>query len=109
MSEPRLDRLERLAKLFVRAGIRYRRDLRELGGKLKNMDEMQNKNDEWFARNEKISARHEERLVALSEKTDQRFMQLADSLARTNGNLAELIKIVRKGPNGSPQTESQET
>ena len=99
MSEPRLDRLERLAKLFVRAGIRYRRDLRELGGKLNIMVDMQIKNDEWFARNEKISTRHEERLVALSEKTDQRFMQLADSQARTNGNLAELIKIVGKGRN----------
>ena len=96
--EPRLDRLERLAELFVRAGIRYRRDLRELGDKLNIMVDMQIKNEERFALNE-------ERLAALSEKTDQRFMQLADSLARTDGNLAELIKIVQKGRNGNPLTE----
>ena len=106
MPEPRLDRLERLAKLFVRAGIRYRRDLRELGDKLNIMVNMQIKNHERFARDEKISARHEERLVALSEKTDKRFVQLADSQARTDRNLAELIKIVRSGRNGSPQTDS---
>ena len=32
--EARLDRLERIATLFVKAGLRYRYDLREIGDKL---------------------------------------------------------------------------
>jgi predicted nuclease with TOPRIM domain len=122
--ELRLDRLERLARLFVRAGIRYRRDLRELGDKLNIMVNMQIKNDERFARNQERFARNEERfarreerneerfarnearLVALSERTDRRFLQLADSQAQTDRSLAELIKIVRTGHNGNPQPDS---
>lgn len=100
--EARLDRLERIAKLFVRAGVRYRRDLRDLGDKLNIMVNMQMKNDERFARNQERFARHEVRLVAISEKTDQRFARLADSQAQTDRNLAELIKIVRRGHNGDP-------
>jgi hypothetical protein len=57
--EARLDRLERIAKLFVRAGLRYRRDLRELGEKINIMVNTQMQNDERFARNEKRFARNE--------------------------------------------------
>lgn len=122
--EARLDRLERFAKLFVRAGVRYRRDLRELGDKLNILVNMQIRNGERFARNEAIfqsrsaeyekrfnrneerSAKYEERLAKLSEKTDQRFVELAESQARTGRNLAELIKIVRRGRNGDPPASS---
>jgi predicted metal-dependent hydrolase len=115
--EARLDRLERIAKLFVRAGVRYRRDLRELGDKLNIMVNMQMQNDERFVRNEAIfqsrSAeyekrfnRNEERLSKLAEKTDQKFGKLAESQARTDRNLAELIKIVRRGRNGNPPASS---
>lgn len=123
-SEQRLDRLERIAKLFVRAGVRYRRDLRELGDKLNIMVNMQVQNGERFARNEAIFqfrsaeyekrfnrdeerlAKNEERLAKLAEKTDQKFVELAESQARTDRNLAELIKIVRRGRNGNPHTNS---
>jgi len=43
-SEQRLERLERIAKLFVRAAVRYRRDLRALGDKLNIMVNMQMQN-----------------------------------------------------------------
>jgi hypothetical protein len=123
-SEQRLDRLERIAKLFVRAGVRYRRDLRELGEKLNIMVNMQMQNGERFAQNEAIFqfrfaeyekrfnrdeerlAKNEERLAKLAENTDQKFVELAESQVRTDRNLAELIKIVRRGRNGNPQTDS---
>jgi len=130
-SEQRLDRLERIAKLFVRAGVRYRRDLRELGDKLNIMVNAQIKNEERFTQNEAIfqtrSAqyekrfnRDEERLAKLAERTDRRFVELAGSQARTDRSLAELaksqartdrslaelIRIVGRGHNGNPHTES---
>jgi hypothetical protein len=141
-SEQRLDRLERIAKLFVRAGVRYRRDLRELGDKLNIMVDMQIKNLERFKQYEarftqneaafqSRSAEHEARfmqnevafesrsaeyetrfnrdevrLAKVSEQTDQRFAELAESQTRTDRSLAKLIKIVTKGRNGKPQTDS---
>jgi hypothetical protein len=134
-SEQRLDRLERIAKVFVRAGVRYRRDLRELGDKLNIMVDMQIKNLERFKQNEAAfqsrsaeyearftqneavfqsrSAeyetrfnRDEARLAKFSEQTDQRFAELAESQTRTDRSLAELIKIVTKSRNGNPQTDS---
>lgn len=111
-----MDRVERILKLFVRAGVRYRRDSRELGDKLNIMVNAQIKNEERFKQNEaafqsrsveyeKRFNRNEERLAKLSQKTDQKFAELAESQARTERSLAELIKIVR-GRNGNPQTDS---
>jgi hypothetical protein len=118
--EQRLDRLERIAKLFVRAGVRYRRDLREVGENLNIIVNMQIKNEERFTRNEaafqsrsveyekrlnrneKRVSRNEEKLAMLSQTTDQKIAELTESQARTDHNLAELIKIVRRGRNGSP-------
>jgi hypothetical protein len=115
--EQRLDRLERIAKLFVRAGVRYRRDLRELGDKLNIMVNAQIENVERFTQDEaafqsrsaeyeKRFNRNEEGLARISQKTDQRFAELAESQARTDRSLAELIKIVKMGRNGNPQTDS---
>ncbi len=147
--EQRLDRLERIAKLFVRAGVRYRRDLRDLGDKLNILVDMQIRNDGRFKQNEasflsrsaeyearfnqnevafqsrsamyeKRFERNEKILAKLSEKTDQKFVELAESQARTDRSLAELaqsqtqtdrslaelIKIVTRGRNGNPQTDS---
>ena len=129
--EQRLDRLERIAKLFVRAGATYRRDLRELGDKLNILvdthtrnearfklnealfqsqsveyEKRFNKNEERFNRHEERFQRHEARLTKLSEKTDRRFVALAESQARTDRSLAELIKIVTRGRTGNPLTNS---
>ena len=101
--EQRLDRLERIAKLFVRAGVRYRRDLRELGDKLNIMVNIQMQNNERFTRNEamfqfrsaeyeKKFNRNEERLAKLAEKTDQKFVELAESQAHTDRSLADLAE-----------------
>ena len=118
--EARLDRLERIAKLFVRAGVRYRRDLLELGDKLNIIVNAQMESSERFARNEALFQlrseeyekrfnrneerfnRNEERLTKLAKHTDQKFAELAASQARTDRALGELIEIVRKGRNGNP-------
>jgi hypothetical protein len=125
--EARLDRLERVAKLFVRAGLRYRRDLRELGEKINIMVNTQMQNDERFARNEERFARNEERfarseerfvrheekfvrveerLAKLSKKTDRRFVELAKAQAITDRKFSELMDILRKDRNGNSSEKS---
>ena len=111
--EARLDRLERITKLIVRAGVRYRRDLRDLGDKLNIIINAQIQSQERFARNEA-------RLAKLAERTDRKFAELADSQAQTDGMIKELrksqaqtdrsvkdlIKNLRRGRNGNPRADS---
>ncbi len=59
-----------------------------------------------FERHEKRFERNEDRLAKLSEKTDQKFAELADSQAQTERSLAELIKIVTRDRNGNTQPGS---
>jgi hypothetical protein len=80
--EQRLDRLERIAKLFVNAGIRVRRETRELGEKIAILIDAQIKNEERFARNE------------------EKFVQLAESQIHTDRQLDVLIDIIRESRNG---------
>lgn len=76
--EQRLDRLERIAKLLVRAGMRGRRRMREMDEKINIILGAQVKNDERFKQNE------------------ERFAQLAESQARSDRRLDALIDIIRK-------------
>ena len=129
--EARLNRLERITKLIVRAGVRYRRDLRELGDKLDIIVNTQIQDQERFAQNEAIfqtrSARYEkrfkrneERLAKLAERTDQKFAalvisqaetdrrinELTESQAQTDRSVKDLIKNLRRGRNGNPPANS---
>lgn len=74
--EQRLDRLERIAKLFVRAGQRARTNIREQHEKINILIDTQNRNEdrfnERFARNEERFARNEERF----ERTEQAIDRL---------------------------------
>lgn len=79
--EQRLDRLERIAKLMVRAGLQARSRMREMDEKIEILIDAQLKNDE-------------------------RFAQLAESIAHTDRKLNALIDIVREGRNGKPPAES---
>jgi hypothetical protein len=108
--EQRLDRLERIAKLFAKAGLRARKQFRQQYEILMDA-QMRNEarfvqNEERFQRHEERFQRDEERLTKLSEKTDRRFSELAESQARTDRSLNELIKIVTKGQNGNHLTNS---
>jgi len=80
--EERLDRLERIAKLMVRAGLRARRELRQQDDKITIMIDAQIKNEHRFAD------------LAESQK------QLAESQKNTDRRLDALIEIVKEGRNG---------
>ena len=81
--EQRFDRLERIAKLFVRAGLRTRRNLRDMDDKLNILFDLQIQTEEKFQKNE------------------ERFAQLAESQTHTDRRLDALIDIVRQGHNGT--------
>ena len=121
-SEQRLDRLERIAKLFASAGLRARRDIHQIDEKLNILISNQIRSDEKF--DEKF-----ERLVgaqtklaeaqaslteaqaslteaqALSDRKIARLAEaqasLAEAQALSDRKFAELIDIIRKGRNGN--------
>lgn len=73
--EQRFDRLERVARLMVRAGLRARRQMREQDDKINMIIDAQMKNEE-------------------------RFAKLAESQSHTDRRLDALIDIIREGRNG---------
>jgi hypothetical protein len=80
--EQRLDRLERIAKLFVNAGLRARRELWGHDYKINHLVDLQIQNEERFA---KLAESH---------------AILAESQANTDRRLDVLIDIIRDGRNG---------
>jgi hypothetical protein len=80
--EERLDRLERIARLMVRAGLRARRELRQQDDKITIMIDAQIKNEDRFA------------------KLAQAQTELALSQVHTDRRLDALIDIVREERNG---------
>jgi hypothetical protein len=80
--EQRFDRLERIVKLMVKAGLRARGQMREQGGRINMIIEYQMQNEARFGRNE------------------ERFAKLAEAQAHTDRRLDALIEIVREGRNG---------
>ena len=85
--EARLDRLERIAKLFVTAGLRARRNMRHLDEKLTILVDAQITNEGRFA--------------AVVESNEKRFAALAEAQIQTDRRLNVLIDIVQ-GRNGKP-------
>ena len=81
-SEQRLDRLERIAKLVVRAGVHARRREREQDDKINIIIDAQVKNEERFA------------------KLAEAQTELAISQAHTDRRLDALIDIIREQRNG---------
>jgi hypothetical protein len=81
-TEETFDRVERIAKLLVRAGLRARREMRQQDDKITIMIDAQIKNEERFA------------------KLAQAQTELAEALAHTDRRLEALIEIVKEGRNG---------
>jgi len=79
--EERLDRLERIAKLMVRAGLRARREMRQQDDKITIMIDAQIKNEERFA------------------KLAQAQTELAESQTHPDRRFDALIDIVKEGRN----------
>ena len=105
--EARLDRLERMAMLLVRAGYRARSELRardrEHDEKISHLVDLQISNDEKFERNEERFARNEERFA----RNEERFTKLAESQASTDRRLNSLIDIIREGRNRNSSPDSE--
>ena len=80
--EQRFDRLERIVKLMIKAGLRARVQSREQNEKITIIIDAQMRNEERFARNE------------------ERFARLAESQAHADRRIEALIDIVRNGRNG---------
>ena len=80
--EERLDRLERIAKLLVRAGLRARREMRQQDDKITIMIDAQIKNEERFA------------------KLAHAQTELAESQTHTDRRLDALIDIIKESRNG---------
>jgi hypothetical protein len=115
-SEQRLDRLERIAKLFVRAGLRERSNRRELDEKINIIGNAQIDNEERFAKlsseitrshNElalSLSQSHNELALSLSQSPNelaQSLNELAKAQTRTENRLDSLIDIVKQDRNGN--------
>ena len=83
--EQRLDRLERIAKLFATAGLRARSQFRK---QYEILIDAQMRNEVRFERNEERFAQNE-----------VRFARLADSQIHTDQRLDALIHIIREGRN----------
>jgi hypothetical protein len=90
--EQRLDRLERIVKLMIKAGLRARRQSREQDEKINILINSQIKTDE--------------RLAALSAKTDERFAALAAAQESTGQQLKSLAAtvewVITERGNGKP-------
>jgi hypothetical protein len=83
--EGRLDRIERIAKLFVRAGRRARGDLRQQEEKVNILINLHMQNEELFARNEERFAKNEERFA----KNEERF-------AKQDENIQALLQFQKQ-------------
>ncbi len=117
MPEERLDRLERIARLMVRAGLRARREMRQQDDKITIMIDAQIKNEDRYADLAESRSQHDDKITFLINaqiKNEDRFAELAESQKNTDRILAELaesqkhtdrrldalIDIVQKGRNG---------
>lgn len=115
--EQRLDRLERIAKLFVAAGLRARRNMRELDEKIAILIDLQIQNEERFKdQNSKFSMlfdlqrtnddqfRNQNDQVSilrdLQRSNEKRFAKLVEFQTDHQRRLAALEKI-RKEQNGN--------
>lgn len=87
-NEERLDRLERIARLLVRAGLRARREMRQQDDKITIMIDAQIKNEERFAKLAESQAEQDAKIamiINLQLKNEERFAELAESRKRKSG------------------------
>ena len=99
-SEQRFERLERIAKLFVRAGLRARRNIKEQAEKIDIIINNQIEHDERFAGlNQSLERSHNE-LTESHTQLSHSMSDLAKAQVHTNQRLDSLIEIVRRDRNG---------
>jgi hypothetical protein len=126
--EQRLDRLERIVKLMIKAGLRARREGRQQDEKINLLVNLHIENEERFAKfaearneqDEKINILLDSQIKTRSEqdekfnillnsqiKNDERLAKtedkLAESQARSDRKFEELMKLIREDRNGKAQ------
>lgn len=111
--ENRLDRLERIVKLFVKAGLRARLQGREQDERIDLVINHQIRNDRKFAAHEEKFGNHDKEIafllnqqirvdekfvqvLGMQSRNEIRFGQLADSQTTTEKHLALLVETIRK-------------
>jgi len=109
-SEQRLDRIERILKLMVGAGLRARRSGREQDDKINIIVDYQIKNEERLQMIVEYQLKNEERFQMIVDhqlKNEERFQQnverfarLADAQTHSDQKLGALIDIVRRSRHG---------
>src|SRR3989442_1558020 len=93
--EEKLDRLERIARLMVRAGLRARREMRQQDDKITIMIDAQIKNEDRFAELAESQHQHDDKIEIMLNaqiKNEDRFAELAESQAKNEGRFAELAE-----------------
>src|SRR5436190_24385176 len=104
-NEQRLDRLERIAKLFVSAGSNERRNRKKLDEKIDILINFQIANEERFAKNEERFARVAEtvsQLVEAQTGSEKRIDAFAQAQTRTEERLESFIAADERDRNGRP-------
>ena len=98
--EQKLDRLERIAKLFVSAGLRARRNLRDLDEKMGILVDAQIQSEDRVTKLEdkmnimiEAQIRNEERFA----RSDERFAKFETQTDQTLKALMELVRELRNG------------
>ena len=99
-AEQRMDRLERIARLFVTAGLRVSRTMRELDEKIGILVDAQIANEERFAALANSQQQTNQKLTEVRIASEERFAALAESQRQSEQKLAALIDIVSKQTNG---------
>src|SRR6266404_2389852 len=87
--EGRVERLERIAKLFVRAGRRARADLRQQDEKINILINLHMQNEELFARNEERFRENEERFA----RNEERFRENEERFARHGEGIQVILAL----------------
>ena len=100
-SEQRLDRLERVAKLMVKAGLRARGQIREHDEKIVILIDAQIKSEAALA---SFTAETKAAFAKLAEshaRTEAAFARLAESQAETDRKFIAFINNASGGPNNN--------
>ncbi len=101
--EQRLDRLERIVKLMIKAGLRARQQTRE---QAREQNEKINILIDSQIKSEERVKQNDERLAALSAKTDERFAAMAKAQESAGEQLKSLTAtvewIITERRNGQP-------
>lgn len=98
----RLDRLERITRLIVKAGLRARREGREQDKKIDYLISLQMHNEDKFTnQDQKITT-----LIDLQQNNEQQIAKVAEFQVYTDRRVDALTDIVDKWRNGNSTPKS---